>query len=205
MAMRASKQPITVCGCLERTVLESLPKSAVVWMEDLMRGSGCLESFLAWRIVQMVAKFSCMGFNILLQSCGDLFKNHDWCELIMVPYLLCRLLPLEACCAWNLPMRVVREMQTASSRKWAVSSYSPCILLSVPQPMEVHGYLSRRILLYGVSKVPLESHNFSLKNLWCSPLLLAHVEALRISLGVRHVRISSMEERRRLHGVFCFP
>lgn len=140
-----------------------------------------------------------------LQSCGDLFKNHDWCELIMVPYLLCRLLPLEACCAWNLPMRVVREMQTASSRKWAVSSYSPCILLSVPQPMEVHGCLSRRILLYGVSKVPLESHNFSLKNLWCSPLLLAHVEALRISLGVRHVRVSSMEERRRLHGVFCSP
>ena len=35
--------------------------------------------------------------------------------------------------------------------------------------MEVHGCFSQRILFYGVSKVPLESHNFSLKNLWCNP------------------------------------
>ncbi|KAJ9680234.1 hypothetical protein PVL29_019519 [Vitis rotundifolia] len=36
--MRAIKRPIMVRGCLERTVLESFPKSVVVWMEDLMRG-----------------------------------------------------------------------------------------------------------------------------------------------------------------------
>ena len=63
--MHAIKRPIMVCGCLKRTILESLPKSAAVWMEDLMHGSGCLESFLAWRMVRMVAKFLCMGFNIL--------------------------------------------------------------------------------------------------------------------------------------------
>ena len=36
--MRAIKRPEMVRGCLERTVLESLPKSVAMWMEDLMRG-----------------------------------------------------------------------------------------------------------------------------------------------------------------------
>ena len=54
-------------------------------------------------------------------SCGhlivaDFLKNHGWCGLIMVPYLLYRLPPLDACCwrsfiagcAWNLPLWAVR-------------------------------------------------------------------------------------------------
>ncbi|KAJ9680130.1 hypothetical protein PVL29_019423 [Vitis rotundifolia] len=40
--MRATKRPVMVRGCLERTVLESLPKSAAVCMEDLMHGEEIL-------------------------------------------------------------------------------------------------------------------------------------------------------------------
>ena len=47
---------------------------------------------------------------------ADFLKNHGWCGLIMVPYLLYRLPPLDACCwrsfiagcAWNLPLWAVR-------------------------------------------------------------------------------------------------
>ena len=39
-----------VCGCLERTVLESLSKSVAVRMEDLMRGCcGVWGQVTAWR------------------------------------------------------------------------------------------------------------------------------------------------------------